>query len=95
MKTPLLFSLLALLTSCTVNPFVVTTAKGHQVTSLGGSFLTKTTKESGTITRPDGTVLSYDRTGKDETRVPIAAGQVELAKTGLNAGTNALNTVVK
>jgi ferric-dicitrate binding protein FerR (iron transport regulator) len=83
------------LSSCTVNPFEVTTAKGHQVTSLGGSFLTKTTKESGTITRPDGTVMSYGRTGKDETRVPIAAGQVDLAKTGLNAGSDALGALAE
>jgi hypothetical protein len=83
-----------LLTSCTINPFVVTTKSGVQYTSLGGSLLSKSTKESGSITRIDGTELKYSRTGKDDTRVPIAAGQVGLAKAGLNAGSDMVSKLV-
>lgn len=56
-----------LLVSCTVNPFVSTTANGTQIASLGGSIFTKSKSESGEIVKPDGTRIAFTRTGKNET----------------------------
>lgn len=67
MKAFLLLCLAALLSSCTVNPFVSTTSNGTQIASLGGSIFTKSKTESGEIVKPDGTRIAYTRTGKNET----------------------------
>ena len=70
--------LLFMFTACTMNPTLYKDAKGRDVVTLGGSLLTKVKTESASITRPDGTVLTYNRTGKNEVSVPNAyiAGQV-------------------
>lgn len=69
---------LFMFTACTMNPTLYKDAKGRDVVTLGGSLLTKVKTESASITRPDGTVLTYNRTGKNEVSVPnaVIAGSV-------------------
>lgn len=94
-KTPLLpIVLCALLSACTVNPFVSTTASGTKIASLGGSIFTKAKAESGEIVQADGTRLAYSRTGKNETTgittsvAAYAAGQVAQAYSDSKAATD-------
>lgn len=68
----LCLALACLGSSCTIHPFVVTSANGTQTASLGGSLATKSTKESASITMRDGTVIKYNATDHDETVVPKA-----------------------
>lgn len=58
-----------LLCSCTIKPFI-TNFNGREVVSLGGSFATKSNHEIVTITKPDGTIFSYETEAQDETIVP-------------------------
>lgn len=79
---------LLLLSSCTINPTLYTDAKGRDVVTLGGSILTKVKAESASIARPDGTTLSFTRSGKNEVSVPNAyiAGQVAEGLADIAAG---------
>jgi hypothetical protein len=72
--------LVLLLCSCTVNPTVMTLKNGRELVTLGGSVGTKADYETATITRPDGTVLSYSRHGKDEVAIPRAYMQARLGE---------------
>lgn len=82
------------LASCTVNPFVSTSANGTKIASLGGSVFTKAKMEAGEIVQADGTRLSYTRTGKNETTgittsvAAYAAGQVAQAYSDSKAATD-------
>lgn len=79
--------IIGMLASCTMNPTLYKDAKGRDVVTLGGSLLTKVKAESASITRPDGTVLTYTRSGKNEVSVPNAyiAGQVAESLAGIAA----------
>jgi hypothetical protein len=81
------------LVSCTVKPFVVTTAATAEkpetvVRSLGGSILTKAGTETASMTLPDGTQMSYSVAKKSEVSVPNAyiAGQVTESLADIAAG---------
>lgn len=94
----LLLGLAALLlimhSACTINPTLYTDAKGRDVVTLGGSLLTKVKAESASITRPDGTTLSFTRSGKNEVSVPNAyiAGQVAEGLADIAAGVSNVKT---
>lgn len=75
----LLFSLLSCI-SCTINPIVYTDAKGRDAAWLGGSVGTKADYETASITRPDGTVITHSRHGKDEVAIPRAYMQARLGE---------------
>ena len=67
--------------SCTVNPFVTTAPSGSRVSSLGGSIFSKSTWEEGEITNPDGSIIKFGRSGRDE-----VSGVTSLAKSYATAG---------
>ena len=90
----MMLAMMLFLASCSVNPFVLTKADGTEVASLGVSVFTKSKTESGRITRPDGSVLEYSKTGKNETTgittsvAAYAAGQVAQAYSDSKAATD-------
>jgi hypothetical protein len=75
-----LYLLACALAACTVNPIVYTDAKGRAAAWLGGSVGTKATEEYASITRPDGTVITHMRKGKDEVAIPRAYMQAKLGE---------------
>jgi hypothetical protein len=87
----LTLSLAALLTSvsCTLGPTLVTRPGGTQLTTLGGSLLSRAGYETATLTHPDGTMLTVTRHDRDDTRVPVVTSQLGLAG---SLGTQALRT---
>lgn len=98
LRLALLSAALAFLcTSCTIHPFVVTSANGTQTASLGGSLATKSTKESASITMRDGTVIKYSASDRDETVVPkayIGAGVTKALATEVGGlGSKAINKI--
>jgi hypothetical protein len=73
LRLALLSAALACLgSSCTIHPFVVTSANGTQTASLGGSLATKSSSTSASITMTNGTVIKYSTKDHDETVVPKA-----------------------
>lgn len=91
---PIVIILSALaLCACTVHPFTYRDAS-RDIASLGGSIMTKSKTESATLTKPDGTTMSYTSNGKNEVSVPnnmIAAGlATDLA--GIQAGVTNTST---
>ena len=68
------------LCSCTISPVVYTDAKGRDVAWLGGSLVTKSKEQFASITRPDGTVITHQIVGKDETAVPRYWVQAQAAE---------------
>lgn len=98
MKT--LLSLLSVAcVACTQNPVaVITPADGSTIVlNTGGSLMTKATNETGTITHGP-TTLTYNRTGKDETVVPVksisAKANVESLKVVAPATTNIVRSIL-
>lgn len=78
-----------LLCSCTVGPTII--HKGDvTMQTLGASVLSKSDYASASITMPDGTVLSSQSYGKDETKVPIVQAQIGLAAQGVKHAANAV-----
>ena len=67
MKSLLL--LIACIPACSIHPFTYT-GSNVNIASLGGSLMTKNVSENSSVTKPDGTVITYNSVGKDETAVP-------------------------
>ena len=67
----------AVLSACVVNPFSYTDGKGRTVDSTGVSFLSESTQEGGSITKKDGTVIEYSRTGGKQTKLLSVYGNIK------------------
>lgn len=86
-----------LFASCTIKPFVVKTAQGNEIASLGGSVATKSDFEVASIRRADGAVISYETGRHDETVVPsnyIKAGVLKQAITSAAHSTDVATKAV-
>lgn len=95
-KIPLI-AVSLILASCTIKPFVVKTAQGNEIASLGGSVATKSDFEVASIRRADGTVISYETGRHDETVVPsnyIKAGVLKQAITSAAHSTDVATKAV-
>lgn len=96
-KKILLIAASLLFASCTIKPFVVKTAQGNEIASLGGSVATKSDFEVASIRRADGAVISYETGRHDETVVPsnyIKAGVLKQAITSAAHSTDVATKAV-
>ena len=96
-KKILLIAASLLFASCTIKPFVVKTAQGNEIASLGGSVATKSDFEVASIRRVDGAVISYETGRHDETVVPsnyIKAGVLKQAITSAAHSTDVATKAV-
>lgn len=77
--TPLVLAALAaeLLCSCVANPFTYTDSKGREIASTGFSILSESQQEGGSITKPDGTLIEYNRTGGKQTKLLSVYGNIQ------------------
>ncbi|MDB6138202.1 MAG: hypothetical protein JWO94_1274 [Verrucomicrobiaceae bacterium] len=79
------------LAACNIRPLEFTQANGQPADWLGGSLLTSSASETATITKKDGTVLSYTRKQGDETLVASKYIGAGVLKAGIAGGTSVLN----
>lgn len=102
MKThTILLAIAAALVSCTQNPVAIisNTANGETIVlNTGGSVMTKSKAESGSITHGN-TTLTYTRTDKDETVIPSKAlstkANVETARILAPAAIDGVKAVIR
>lgn len=80
LRLSLLSAALAFLcTSCDKRPHTYTSANGDQVADLGWSILKKSKSITASIKKADGTVIDYNSTDGDETKLLSVYGNLQLA----------------